>query len=246
MNLLVYVIVLIVLLIMIIASTRARVFQFRRIPAYTAMPVLVSEAVESNKAVHMSFGSSAVREATTLSALASAEILYSLAERAAVGDKPSLVTMSDPVTLALGQDTLRRAYKVRDVLGKYRSTLAQWYPQGPSALAYAAGAGAAILDEDASLNVLIGRYDAEMMLLSENAIRYDRNIIGQSDQIFGQAIVYAVSEMPLIGEELYVGGAYLSRTPLQVGGVFAQDVLRFLIIVTIIGLAILSIAGTTF
>ncbi len=246
MNLLVYVIILVVLLIMVLASTRARAFQFRRIAAYSAMPVLAGEAVESGRSVHMSFGSSAVREATTLTALASAEIIYHLAERASLGDRPGLVTLSDPVTLALGQDTLRRAYKARAALRKYRTTMARWYPQGPSSFAFAAGAGADILDEDASLNVFVGRYGSEMMLLAENAIRYDRMVIGQSDQVLGQAVGYVVSETPLIGEELYVGGAYLARTPLQVGGVFAQDLLRFLVIAVIIGLAILALVGTSF
>jgi hypothetical protein len=124
--------------------------------------------------------------------------------------------------------------------------MAQWYPQGPSSFAFAAGAGAEILDADASLNVLIGRYGAEMMLLAENAVRYDRTVVGQSDQVIGQAVAYAVSDTPLIGEELYVGGAYLARTPLHVGGVFAQDLLRFLVITVIIGLAILALVGTSF
>jgi hypothetical protein len=246
MNYLLYIIILVVVLIMILASTRARALQFRRIPAYTALPLLAGEAVESGRSVHLSFGSSAVRDATTLAALASAEIIYHLAERASLGDRPTFVTLSDPVTLALGQDTLRRAYKARAALRSYRSTMAQWYPQGPSSFAFAAGAGAEILDADASLNVLIGRYGAEMMLLAENAVRYDRTVVGQSDQVIGQAVAYAVSDTLLIGEELYVGGAYLARTPLLVGGVFAQDLLRFLVITVIIGLAILALVGTSF
>jgi hypothetical protein len=208
--------------------------------------MLVGEAVESDKAVHVSFGSSAIRDSTTLAALATAEILYLVAERSALADKPTVVTLSDPVTLALGQDTLRRAYKARGKLAKYRSTLVRWYPQGPQSLAFAAGAGETILDEDASLNVLLGRFGPEMMLTAENAIRYNRLLIAQSDQIDGQAVAYAVSETPLIGEELYAGGAYLSESPLQIGGVLAQDVLRYIVIATIIGLAILSIVGTNF
>jgi hypothetical protein len=246
MNVLVYVIVLFVILIMVVAAARWRIFQFRPIAAYSALPMLVGEAVESDKTVHVSFGSSAVRDSTTLTALATAEILYHVAERSSLADKPSVVTVSDPITLGLGQDTLRRAYKARGRLAKYRSTMARWYPQGPQSLAFAAGAGETILDEDASLNVMVGRFGPEMMLAAENAIRYNRLLITQSDQVEGQAVAYAVSETPLIGEELYVGGAYLSESPLQIGGVLAQDVLRYIVIATIIGLAILSIAGTNF
>ncbi len=242
----VYAITLLAIVIMVIASTQAKRFQLRRIGAYNAMPLTVGEAVESDMAVHVSYGSSAVRDASTLSALAVSEVLYHLAERAALSDKPTLVTMSDPVTLGLGQDALRQAYKARDVLRKYRSTLARWYPQGPLSLAFAAGVGVAILDESVSTNILAGRFGPELMLMVENAVRYDRFVIAQSDQITGQAIAYAVSETPLIGEELYVGGAYLGRAPIQMGAVIAQDALRLIIILLIIGLMISAIFGVSF
>ncbi len=246
MNVLVYVIVLFAVLITVLAATRARYVQLRRVPAFSAMPVMVGEAVESGRALHVSFGGSAVRDPTTISALATSEILYYLAERAALSDRPTLVTLSDPVTLALGQDTLRRAYKARAALSKYRSTFAEWYPQGTLSLAFAAGAGEAILDEDAVTNVFLGQFGPEMMLLAENAIRYDRAVIAQSNLVEGQAVAYAVSDIPLIGEELYAGSAYLGRSPAQIGGVVAQDVLRYLVIATIIGLAILSLTGARF
>src|SRR5713226_4516725 len=216
MNALIYVIILLVLVITAIAAIRARSIQLRRIPAYASMPLTVGEAVESDKAIHVSFGSSVVRATTTISAAAGAGILYYLAERAALADKPPLVTMSDPVTLALGLDTLRRAYKAGQSLRKYRVTMARWYPQGPQSMAFAAGAGAAMLDEDVSTNVLVGRFGPELMLIAENAIRYERYMVAQSDQIDGQAVGYVVSDQPLIGEELYAGPAYLTRTPLSV------------------------------
>lgn len=246
MNNLVYVILLLVVLLMLIASVRARILQLRGIDAYSRLPFIVGEAVESDKGVHMSFGGSAVRDSTTLSAFASAEVLYHLAERAALSDKPVLVTLSDPVTLALGQDTLRRAYKAREMIRKYNSDMVRWYPQGSRSLAFAAGAGAALVDQDASLNVLLGGFGPEMMLLAESAVRHNGMIFAQSDHVDGQAIAYVVSETPLIGEELYVGEAYLGQGRLAIGAVFAQDVVRYLIIIIIIGLAILSLAGTTF
>jgi hypothetical protein len=52
--------------------------------------------------------------------------------------------------------------------------------------------------------------------------------------------------MPLIGEELYAGAAYIARTPLTVGGVVAQDVVRYLLIALIIGLFFLAVLGTNF
>ncbi|MCC7452004.1 MAG: hypothetical protein IT324_31655 [Anaerolineae bacterium] len=246
MTTLVYVTLLLALLLMIgfaIVAARSGGVPFRTIAAYTRIPLAAGEAVESGKAVHLSFGSSAVRDSTTLSALATSAILYHFAERAALGDRQSIVTMSDPVTLGLGQDTLRRAYKAQGVLGKYQTTMARWYPQGALSLAFAAGVGTAIADEGIATNVLLSRYGPELMLIGESAIRSNQSIIAQSDQISGQAVAYAIADMPLIGEELYVGEAYLGRTALAQGGVIAQDILRYLIVVIIIGMAILAFLG---
>lgn len=239
-SLLVYLMLLLAGLFTLIAALRARNVPLRIIQAYRAMPAAVGEAVESDKSVHVSLGSSAIREESTLTALASAEVLYHIAERAAIGDRPTFVTLSDPVTLSIAQDTLRSAYKARGMLSKYRTTLARWYPQGPRSLAFAAGVGASIVDEDVSANILVGRFGSEMMLVVENAVRRNQLVIAQSDRIEGQAVAYVVSSAPLIGEELYVGSAYLGRTPTGIGGAIALDVLRYGTIVLIILAAVYS------
>jgi len=239
-SLIVYLLLLLGGLFTLIAAVRARNIPLRPIAAYERMPIVIDEAVEADKAIHVSFGSSAIRDESTLSALASAEILYHMAERAAIGDRPTYITLSDPVTLGIAQDTLRRAYKARNRLDRYRPILARWYPQGPLSLAFAAGAGESIIDDDASANILVGRFGSELVLLAENAIRTDRSIIAQSDRIEGQAVAYVISQTPLIGEELYVGGAYLGGRPMAVGGVVALDVLRYLTISALILAAVYS------
>ncbi len=239
-SLIVYLLLLIGGVATLIGSVLARRIALRPIAGYTAMPLSVGEAVESDRAVHVSLGSSAIRQESTLTALASAEVLYHIAERAAIGDRPTFVTLSDSVTLGIAQDTLRRAYKVRGRLDRYRPSLARWYPQGPQSLAFAAGAGLAMSDEKASSNILIGRFGAEIMLLAENVIRTEGTLITHSDRIEGQAVAYALSETPLIGEELFAGGGYLGRTPLLIGGVVAMDVLRYLTLAGLIAAAVYS------
>lgn len=241
-----YAIILFALLVTVLGAVRLRNIPLRRIGAYEAMQLSASEAVESGRVVHVSYGSSALRDTSTVSAIASAEISFHLALRSVLADKPTIITLSDPISLGLAQDRLRRAYKLRNTLSKYRSTLAHWYPKGPLSFALAAGVGIAMLDEDFSTNILLGRFGPEMMLIAENAIRYDRYLVAQSDQVDGQAVAYVVADAPLIGEEMYAGAAYLDRTPLHTGGVIAQDVLRYLVIAAIIVLAILSFVGVAF
>lgn len=216
----------------------------RRITAYQALPVVIGEAVESERPIHVSFGSSGLGGDSTVSALAVADLLYPLVERAAIASQPPIVTMSDATTLPLAQGTLRRAYERRRNLDAYTSAAARWFPQGPRSLAFAAGVGSAVADEDANLNVVGGRFGPEMAFIGEAAIRYDQMFFGQSDQLDGQAVGWVMSDAPLIGEELYVAGAYLPARPstLHLGQILAQDVLRFAAIIAILLVAVLSLA----
>src|SRR5258708_31963781 len=72
MDILVYVILPLALVVTIVGATlasRSRFVQLRRINAYNAMPLTVGEAVESEKTVHVSFGSSAIRDTSTIAAV---------------------------------------------------------------------------------------------------------------------------------------------------------------------------------
>ncbi len=206
----------------------------RPIPAYDRLPVLAADAVESAHRVHMSLGSSAIGESSTVTALVAAEIVYRLSERLAIGRQPPLVTLSNPMTLPLLQDTLRHAYEYRRTMAMYRSSAAAWFPQGPRSLAFAAGVASLSADIDAASSVVLGRFGSELALIGEGALRHDQELIAHSDLIEGQAVAYAQAGDVLIGEELYAGPAYMNGTALEKGSVFAQDVLRWLVILGIV------------
>ncbi|GEM_PF-466924 len=228
----------------VLRRQRLRQLSLRRIPAYRAMPIGVGEAVESERPIHVSFGSSGLGAEATVSALAVADMLYPLAERAAISDQPPIVSLSDPTALPLAQGTLRRAYEMRQNMDAYRSTAARWYPQGPRSLAFAAGVAGALADEDASMSVIGGRFGPELAFIGETATRYDQLFFAQSDQLDGQAVAWVMAERPLIGEELYVAGAYLPARPsaLHLSQVLTMEIMRVLAIVGILFFAVFALA----
>lgn len=215
--------------------------RFRSIPAYKVLPVLAADAVESDYPLHFSFGSSSLGDSSAVSLLTSAEVVYRLVERATMGMHAPLLTLSDPLALPLAQDTLRRAYTFRQKSDQWRSTLAVWYPQGQRGLAYAAGAASLSADRAMHTNILLGRYGRELALLGEGALRHDQGLIVHSDKLEGQAIGFVQGDLALFGEELYVGPAYLDGTPTQRGGIFALELLRWLVIGGIIVEALLAV-----
>jgi hypothetical protein len=212
---------------------RRTLLDLRPIRAYSNLPTAIDETVESNLPPHFSFGASKVGQETTVTALASADIIYFLVRRISFTRQvPLLVTMSDPVTLAIASDTLRKAFLARDNLNAFRPTAAVWYPDGERSLVFAAGVVRLTQDINASRHVLLGDFGAELAYFGENAARRQQRLIANSTQLEGQAIAYAYTDDVLIGEELFVGNAYLER-----GDTFSEaslvtlDVLRWGVIV---------------
>jgi hypothetical protein len=223
---------------------RPDLFLLREIPAYSAVPMMVGQAIEANRPVHVSWGSAGLGGANTLVTLASAELFYQIAERASIGAASPILTLSDPTALALGQDTLRRAMRSRGMLNRYRGSSVRWYPSGSRSLAFAAALTATMGDDRVGMSAFVGSFGAELALAAGAAIRRDQPFIAASDQLEGQAVALVMADHWLIGEEIFTAGAYLEGTPSQVASLVAQDVLRFLLILVILIPTALAVIDT--
>ena len=222
---------------------RRDAFPMRAMPAYDAMPLMVGAAIEANRPVHVSLGSAGLGSGNTPLTLVSAELFYRVGQRAAINDSPTIMTMSDPTAIPLGYDTLRRAYASRGRLGQYRASGARWYPAGVRSLTFAAALTATMGVEDVGANVLVGSFGPEIALMADAAYRHNQTLIAASDQLEGQAVAYALADQPLIGEEIFMAGAYLGTEAGQRAGAAAQDALRWLLIIAIVGAALFTALG---
>lgn len=216
----------------LIVRRRRTPLDLRPIEAYRVLPLSMDQAVEADRQPHFSLGSSAVGQETTVTALASADLMYYLVRRFSFTRQIPLVTLSDPITLALAGDTLRRAYLVRNNLEAYRSTAVAWFPHGARSMAYAAGASQMAVQAGVLNHILLGTFEAELAFFGEVGRRRDQPVIAHSTRLTGQAVAYAMADHTLIGEELFVGGAYLDRADtLRMGSLIALDTLRWGVIV---------------
>jgi hypothetical protein len=242
--------VVLLLLAALVISTIARLvirrrvgfYPLRPIAAYHRLPMAIGAAIESNRPVHLSFGSAGIGGKDTPLALATADLAYHTMRAAAIGDAPPIITVSNGAALPLAQDTLRRAYASRGMLARYPRGGAQWYPQGVRSLAFAAALTGLMADNHTLVNVLVGSFGPEMALPAETAARQRQQLFASSDQLEGQAVAYALADAPLLGEELYVAGAYLGREPSQLAMVVTLDTLRLALVVALTVLVLVSIA----
>jgi hypothetical protein len=209
---------------------RKQAFPMRVIPAYESIPLLIGEAIEAGRPMHVSFGGAGLGGSNTALALASAELFYQVAQRNVVG--ANVLTMNDTSALPLGYGTLRRAFAARR--DRQSASSVRWFPAGARSLAFAAALTGMLGDERVSGNVLVGSFGAELALVLEAAARRRQSSIAGSVDLDGQAVAYAMSDQPLIGEELFVAGAYLGGSATQRGSVVTLDVLRWLLILGIL------------
>ncbi|MDL1900780.1 hypothetical protein FBR02_08425 [Anaerolineae bacterium CFX9] len=215
------------------------IFPLRPIAAYETIPQIVGGAIESDRPVHLSFGSAGVGGVTTVLALAAADAFYQIARRTVTGSVTPLITLSDPTALMLGYGSLQRAFRERDRLARLKRGNVHWYPAGGRSLAFAAALTGAASNARASGDILIGSFGMELALILDGSRRRRAASIAASDQLEGQAIAWVMATHPLIGEEVFLASAYLGDRSSDAGALLALDTLRWLIIIGLIAAAAL-------
>nr|MBN1229500.1 hypothetical protein [Anaerolineae bacterium] len=225
-----FIIILGVLLFFVFTILARRGFRptLRPLSGYDTMHMQVGQAIESGGRVHLSLGPNNIIDEKTGVTLAAMSILDIVAEESIIGDLSPVATTSDATALPVIGDTIRRTYKRKDVLDKYDTKAARLVAFDPYALA--GSAMSIIADDDVRANVLVGSFGPEVALMAEAGLRNQIPQTIGSDQVDCQAAAYSMADHILIGEELFVAGAYLRQTPSDIGSLATQDVLRWIIV----------------
>lgn len=216
----------------------------RPIEAFERLNRAVGLAVEKGTRLQISLGRGNLFTARGGSALAGLAMLRRLSERTSVSDRPPIVTSGDASLAILSQDTLQSGYRAAGAEDQYRFTTGRM--TGLSPFSFAAGTLPIAQDESVSANVVIGDLGAESALLAEAADRADADLIAASDNLSAQSVFYATSQDPLIGEELFAAGAYVGAGASHEASLQVQDILRWLVILAILGGAFLRLLGFNF
>ena len=212
---------------------------FRTIPAFTKFIQSIGTAVERGTRVHFSLGSADVARARTGASFVGLSAVRRIAELAAASDKPPVTTSGDAALAVLSEDNLKAAYHAAGLDMQYRPDTGR--VTGLTPFSYAAGSMPTIADDDISSTLLAGSFGVEVGLLTEAIERQDAFTISAADSLPAQALVYASAKEPLIGEELFAIGAYLELGRAHMASLYVQDILRWLIVVILLGGAVLKL-----
>jgi hypothetical protein len=221
--------------------SRKAPWKFRPIPAFTSLYRAIGLSVEEGTRLHVSLGRGNLLTARGGPSLAGLSMLRHLTERTSVGDLPPVATTGDPVLVLLAQDSLKAGYQAAAAEDLYQPTTGRL--TGATPFSFAAGAMSVVTDENVAANLLIGGFGSEVALITDASLRAGSPVLGGTDDIAAQSILFAAAQEPLIGEELFAAGAYLGADPAQAASLTLQDILRWLLIAFLLGGAALKLVG---
>jgi hypothetical protein len=214
---------------------------FREIPALTRFYRVIGLSVEDGTRLHVSLGRGGLLSGRGGASLAGLSMLRYLTERTSVSDKPPIATAGDPALAILTQDTLKAGYQAANAEYLYLPSTGRL--SGSTPFSFAVGAMPVVRDENVSANVLMGDFGPEAALLVDAAEREGVPTLGGTDDLSAQAVLYAAAQEPLIGEELFSVGAYLGAGSSHAASLTVQDILRWLLILFLLGGSVLKIVG---
>lgn len=230
-----------ILLLTITLWKRKSPANLRDIPALTRLFRTLGLSVEDGTRLHISLGRGSFLDSRGGSGLAGLAVLRYIAERTSVSDEPAVASAGDPALGLLAQDTLQAGYQAAGVEELYVPTTGR--VTGLTPFGYAAGAMNISQNENVSTNIMLGHFGPEAALLAEASDRENITVIGASDDLAGQAVLFANTQDALIGEELFAAGAYLGAGASHTASLTVQDILRWTIIVALLGGAFAKLAG---
>jgi hypothetical protein len=169
--------------------------------------------------------------------------LREVAETIGQGELTPQVTVGAATLLPIAQDALRRVAEIGGQPQGYDPSDVQFMADDAFPFAYAAGTGEFIERGQIGTNIAVGRFGAELAIIGEAAVRDNIEQVMGSDDPSAIAIALASTENSLLGEEIFVAGAYLRGSATYLASVQVQDGLRWLLVLALLVAALLRLLG---
>jgi hypothetical protein len=204
----------------------------RRIAGLEALEEAVGRATEMGRPVFLVPGAGDVTDSSAVDTLAGLAILERTAELCAEYDARLIVTITRPNVYPIAHEIVRQASVKKARPNLLRPDTVQFLSEDQ--FAWSMGTVALMHSEKVASAILVGLFRAESLLLAEAAGQLNAITIGGCARIVQIPYFIVACDYCLIGEELMVAGAYLSREPIQLGAVRGQDLSKILMALMIL------------
>lgn len=207
----------------------------RKISGLAAVEEAIGRATEMGRPILYVPGLADIDGTATI---ASMNILGEVAKKIAEYDTPLIVTNRWSVTYNVSKEVVREAFASEGRPDKFREEYVRYLTEDQ--FGFAAAVDGIILREKPATNFFIGQFWAESLILAETGAQSGAIQIAGTDAVNQLPFFVTACDYTLIGEELYAASAYLSREPLLLGALKAQDYGKLIALALLMAITVLS------
>jgi len=222
-----------------IASARAGKKPFvRRLPGVDAIEEAIGRATEMGRPVLYIPGILDIDEIQTMAGLV---ILESVTRLTARYETPIIVPVTYPIPFTIAQEMVKSGYLQAGKPDQYDPDSVRFV--SPEQFAYVASVTGVMMRDRPAAHIFMGAFYAESLLLAETGFATGAIQVAGTANVHQLPFFVVACDYTLIGEELYAASAYLSGEPKLVGSLKGADLMKIVIIVTVILGCILETLG---
>lgn len=210
------------------AQTDSRLF-IRRIPGLDSLDDAVGRATEMGRPILYTFGLGEMQDLATIASLA---ILKRVAKKVAEYETRLIVPNYDPIVMTAAQEVVKEAYLEAGRPDLYNEDDVFFLTKDQ--FGYAAGVDGIMVRERPGAVFLQGIFFAESLILAETGFSVGAIQVAGTTSITQLPFFIAACDYTLIGEEMYAASAYLTRQPVEVASIKAEDFGKMAFIVVIL------------
>jgi hypothetical protein len=200
------------------ARATGKVPTLRRIQGLDAIQEAVGRATEMGRPVMYLPGAG---DFSAPELLASMTILEDVSRVAARYESRLLVVVDLARVQPVIHDIVRQGYTAEGRVEQFRSDDVMWFSDFWSG--HCMGVIGTMWREKVAANIMLGGFYANSLMFAETGNHVGAIQIGGTASVIQIPFFVAACDYALIGEELYAAAAYISREPVRVSSIVAQD-----------------------
>jgi hypothetical protein len=220
--------------------------EIRTIAALEALEEGVGRAVEMNKPIHYFLAASGglFGGRGVTGPLAALGVLSYVSRLSALREAELVFACNNPETTVLAEDVMRTGYTAEGKLDSFDAQHQVRYYTNQGG-AYKNAIAGYLMRERPAVSIMMGDISNEAVFLSDMSQIAGCMTIAGCQRETQLAFLVALCDYVMVGEELLVAGAYLTKNPLVLGSIAGQDMAKYLAIALAAGGALLATAGSS-
>lgn len=207
----------------------------RRIAGIDAIEEAVGRCTEMGRPILYVPG---IEDMQDIQTIASMLILGKVAETAARYKTEIFVPCRIPFVMSVAEEMVRQGFYNAGVPEDHKPENMSFISD--EQFAYTAGVNGIMLREKPAANLLLGRFFAESLILSETGFEAKAIQVAGTAEVTQLPFFIAACDYTLIGEELFAASAYLSRDPKLLSNLKATDWFKVIVIAAMLAGSLLA------